>query len=225
MKPKSAVRLTVDVLMTLALLFLTGYQFWGDIAHEWAGAGMFVLFITHHILNIGWYRRVFKGKYITVRTIMLCIDILLLLAMLSLMYSGIAMSRHVFGFLSIRRGLDLARKLHILGAYWGFILMSVHLGLHWNTVIGVIKKQLKIAPSRPRSIMLFIVSAVIAAYGVYVFISRDFAAYMFLQNEFVFLDYNESRLLFYIDYLSLMGLCIFVAHYFLKLLHTAKKRG
>ena len=47
MKPKAKVKIAVDVLMTLGMLFLMGYQFWGDVAHEWAGAGMFVLFILH----------------------------------------------------------------------------------------------------------------------------------------------------------------------------------
>ena len=51
MKPKAILKIAVDVLMTLALLFLMGYQFWGDVAHEWVGAGMFLLFIAHHILN------------------------------------------------------------------------------------------------------------------------------------------------------------------------------
>lgn len=62
MKPTAAVRITVDVLMTLGLLFLMGYQFWGDAAHEWAGAGMFLLFILHHILNRRWYRVLFRGN-------------------------------------------------------------------------------------------------------------------------------------------------------------------
>ena len=39
----------VDAAMTEALLFLMGYKFWGDAAHEWAGAGIFVLFAVHHI--------------------------------------------------------------------------------------------------------------------------------------------------------------------------------
>ena len=53
MKLKAVLKIAVDVLMTGALLFLMGYQFWGDTAHEWVGAGMFLLFIIHHILNRG----------------------------------------------------------------------------------------------------------------------------------------------------------------------------
>ena len=56
MSPKAIFKIMVDVLMTVVLLFLMGYQFWGDVAHEWVGAGMFLLFIVHHILNVNWYK-------------------------------------------------------------------------------------------------------------------------------------------------------------------------
>ena len=36
---KGKIKMAVDVLMTAALLFLTGYQFWGETAHEWVGQG------------------------------------------------------------------------------------------------------------------------------------------------------------------------------------------
>lgn len=224
MKPKAKIKLSADVLMTLALLFLMGYQFWGEAAHEWIGAGMFVLFILHHILNLNWHKRIFRGKYTAMRTVALCVDVLVLLAMLALMYSGIVMSRHAFAFLSVEHGLALARRLHILGAYWGFLLMSLHLGLHWNMLLGMLKKQVKLPVSRARNTALFLASAVIAAYGVYVFISRNFATYLFLQSEFVFLDYSEPKLLFYLDYLALMELCIFAAYYGAKYLRKRRNQ-
>lgn len=223
MKPKLAVKLSVDVLMTLSLLLLMGYQFWGDTAHEWVGAGMFVLFIAHHLLNLNWHKRLFKGRYTPARIAMLCIDLLVLLTMLALMYSGIVLSRHVFAFLPIQSGLALARRLHILGAYWSYILMSLHLGLHWNMILTMAAKPLHLAPSSPRKEAAFLISALIAAYGVSVFIRRDFLTYMLLRTEFVFLDFSEPKLLFYLDYLALMGLCIFLAHYGGKLLKMKKK--
>lgn len=206
-------KITIDILMTLALLFLMGYQFWGETAHEWVGAGMFVLFILHHILNGNWHKRLFQGKYTPMRILLLCVDVLVLLSMLALMYSGIVMSRHVFAFLSIDKGMALARRLHILGAYWGFLLMSLHLGLHWNMILSMIRKKIMPNPSRKRRMAFFLLSVGIAVYGVWVFIKRNFATYLFLKSEFVFFDYNEPKVLFYLDYLALMGLCIFVAHY------------
>ncbi len=213
MKPKIAVKLAVDLLMTVLLLLLMGYQFWGEAVHEWIGAGMIVLFIAHHLLNRNWHKNIFKGKYTALRTVTLCVDVLILISMLAQMYSGIVMSRYVFSFLPI----DLARRLHILGAYWGFLFMSLHLGLHWNMVLGFQKMVRIKKSSKIRSISTFIAGFAIAGYGVWVFISRDFPTYLFLKSEFVFLDYSEPKILFYIDYIALMGLCIFIAHYGLKL--------
>lgn len=225
MKPKSILKFTVDIIMTVLLFFLMGYQFWGETAHEWIGAGMFFLFIAHHILNFSWYRNIFKGRYTEVRIVTLCIDLLVLLAMLAQMYSGIVMSRYVFDFLPINGGMSLARRLHILGAYWGYLLMSLHLGLHWNMILGMFRKAVGIkGKSKSHSIIAFIIGLAIAGYGVWTFIGRDFLTYLFLKSEFVFLDYNEPKILFTIDYLALMGLCIFIAHYGTKLIRKFKQK-
>ncbi len=224
MKPKIAVKLAVDLLMTVLLLLLMGYQFWGEAAHEWIGAGMLVLFITHHLLNRNWHKNIFKGKYTALRTVTLCVDVLILISMLAQMYSGIVMSRYVFSFLPIETGMSLARRLHILGAYWGFLLMSLHLGLHWNMIIGMLRKNIVFFKSSKASKVLSpIIGLAIAGYGIYAFVKRDFFTYLFLKSEFVFLDYSEAKILFYIDYLTLMGLCIFIAHYGSKLLKAKKK--
>lgn len=225
MKPKAVIKLAVDVSMTLALLFLMGYQFWGEAPHEWVGAGMFLLFVAHHLLNGRWHKTLFKGKYSALRTVTLCVDLLLLLAMLAQMYSGIVMSRYVFAFLPGTGGMSLARRLHILGAYWGFLLMSVHLGLHWNMILGMLRKALKIkSKTKSPSMIAFAAGLIISGYGIWVFISRGFPTCLFLKSEFVFLDYSEPKIFFYMDYLALMGLCIFIAHYSTKLMEQLQKR-
>lgn len=218
MKPKLTAKIIIDIFMTLALLFLMGYQLWGDIAHEWVGAGMFLLFIAHHVLNFNWHKNLFKNKYTARRIAVLCIDILVFADMLMMMFSGIVMSRHVFAFLPISGGIMLARRLHIIGSYWGILLMSLHLGMHVKIFNDMIKKRVEIPTPA-----VFVPSLIISAYGVYAFIKRDFPTYMFLRSEFVFLDYNESKILFYLDYISIMVMCIFVGHYFSKLLNNSKQ--
>ena len=183
MKPKMILKIVIDVFMSLALLVLMGYQFWGDAAHEWVGVCMLVLFIAHHVLNFGWYRSLFKGRYTPYRIIQLVINFLILIVMLIQMYSGIVMSREVFAFLPINGGLSLARKLHIIGSYWGFVLMSFHLGLHWNMFIGMAGKTIKNKkPSRARSAVLIVFGALVAAYGLYAFIKRGFIDNMLLKS-------------------------------------------
>lgn len=62
MSARRTVKLAVDVLMTIALLVLSGYQFWGEATHEWAGIGIFILFIAHHILNLKWHKTFSNGN-------------------------------------------------------------------------------------------------------------------------------------------------------------------
>lgn len=224
MKPKTVIRTAADILMTAALIFLMGYHLWGDTLHEWAGTIMLVLFIAHHLLNAHWHKALFKGKYNAVRILTLAVDVLVFISMLAQMYSGIVMSRHVFDFLPVNGGMAQARRLHILGAYWGFIFMSLHIGLHWDMLMGIFRKASGISSgSKLRSRIMFCLGLIIAGYGVWVMKSRDFPTYLFLKSEFVFLDYGEPEILFCIDHITVMGLWIFAAHYAAKLFRKPQK--
>ena len=66
MKPGAAAKMIVDGMMTLGLLFLMGYQLWGESAHEGAGAGMLLLFLAHNFLNRSW-RSMWKTWRATMR--------------------------------------------------------------------------------------------------------------------------------------------------------------
>lgn len=48
---KKKVKMLVDLLMTVLLFFLMARQLTGDAVHERLGAGMFLLWILHHVLN------------------------------------------------------------------------------------------------------------------------------------------------------------------------------
>jgi hypothetical protein len=223
MQPKQQLKTLVDVLMTAGLLFLMGYHFWGDTAHEWVGAGMFVLFILHHILNWRWWKGLVKGRCTPIRVFQLVIDLLVLVAMLGLMVSGVILSRQVFAFLPIQGGTAFARVLHMLSAYWGFVLMAAHLGLHWGMLLGMARRAGKAQHSGGvHSILSMLLGGGIALYGAAALIRRGLPTYLFVQTEFVFLDYGESKLLFYLDYLAIMGTFIFLTHFAAKFLRNAK---
>ena len=215
MKPKARLKVGIDILMTLLLLLLMGYQFFGDAAHEWAGAGMFALFIIHHLLNGSWHKNLLRGKYDAYRMFMLVIDVLLFADMLGLMVSGLMLSNHVFAFLGIHGSMSFARLLHMASSYWGFVLMSLHLGLHWGMILGMARRAVNGGKKSSSAVKLFlsIFGAVTAAYGLTVFIRRGLINYMFIRTQFVFLDFNEPVPLFYIDHLAMMGTFIWLAYY------------
>lgn len=213
MKKKFVFKIAVDMVMTVLLLFLMARQFTGDSAHEWLGASMLILWIAHHILNRSWYSHLFKGKYTPIRILQTVTNFAVLLSMLGLMVSGIILSREVFGFLPVSGGIALARPLHVLSAFWGFVLMALHLGLHWNMILGIIRKAAGPITSKPLRIILRIAAAMIAGYGLYAFLKNQFLSYMFLSSLFVFFDYERPVLLFFTEYMAIMGLFIFLGHY------------
>lgn len=213
MKIKFICKIVIDMIMTILLLCLMARQLTGDSAHEWLGAGMLILWIAHHILNRNWYSHLFKGKYTSARILQLVINFVLLLSMFGLMASGIILSREVFAFLPISGGIALARPLHVLSAFWGFVVMALHLGLHWNMILSIVQKAAGSAASKRTRIILRIAAALVAGYGFYAFLKNRFLSYMFLTSSFVFFDFERPVLLFFVEYVAIMGLFIFLAHY------------
>lgn len=211
MKAKQILKITVDVAMTIALLLLMAYELIGQAAHEWLGIGTFTLFVLHHILNRYWHRGVFKGRHTAMRWMQTTFVVLILLTMCGSMVSGILLSRHALSFLTVSGGV-FARNLHMLSAYWGFVLISLHLGFHWSIVVGMAKK-LVVKPSKFRKYTLRSIALLIAGYGVYAFFKRDVGGYLILANQFAFFDFEEPFLWFLLDYMACMGTCISIGHY------------
>ncbi|BCZ27457.1 membrane protein [Claveliimonas bilis] len=224
MNPKMIVKISVDFVMTILLLFLMGRQITGESAHEWLGAGIFILWIIHHILNFKWHRHLAKGKYTPFRVIQVVVNLLLLLAMIGTMVSAVILSREVFAFLPISGGIALARPMHILCVFWAFVLMALHLGLHWNMILGMIRKACGPVSSKPVKGILRVAGAVIAVYGLYAFVKNQFLSYMFLTAHFVFFDFERPLPLFFTEYIAIMGLFVFLAHYGAKGIQTCTAR-
>lgn len=212
MTKKAILKIVVDVWMSAALLFLMTYNMLGDAFHEWLGAGMLVLFLLHHILNFKWSRAIFRGRYTAYRVLQTVLVLAILLIMLGSLVSGIILSRHVFIFLGIDGGRSFARTLHLVCAYWNLVLLSFHLGLHWNSMMAMAKRASG-KPSAIRTWVLRILAFIVAGYGVVAFVNRDIGSYMTLRTQFVFFDYEDPLFLLLADYLAIMGLFVFMGHY------------
>lgn len=212
MKPKMIMKICVDIGMTIALLLLMTYELIGQAAHEWLGIGMLVLFLTHHILNRKWTGNLLKGSYTPLRIWQTLLVVLVLLCMIGSMVSGIILSRHALSFLPISGGRSFARSLHMVSAYWGFVWMSLHLGLHWSMMMAMARKAFPDA-APVRKWILRILAFAVAGYGVTAFVRREIGSYMFLKIQFVFFDFEEPLIFFLLDYMAVMGLFVFIGHY------------
>lgn len=224
---KVKVKMWIDFLMTVLLILLMAYQVTGQELHEWFGAGMLVLFIVHNILNIQWYRNLFRGTYKLVRIFGTLINFAVLAAILSLGYSGIVMSHHLFAFLPINRGMALARVMHLAGSYWGLVLMSLHLGFHWGTMVGICCRYLGERKLFALTWFSRLFALVVAGFGAWCFVRADIISYLFLKNEFAFFDFEKSSFLVLTECTAMMGLWVFVGYYVTRGIGklTCKKRG
>lgn len=217
MQPKMKVKITVDFMMLVLLVLQMAFMLTGQKVHEWMGAGMFCMFLIHLILNGSWLKNTTKGRYTPYRILQTGINLLVFLCMIGLMVSGIMMSRHVFPFRSIRSGMSFARELHMVSAYWGYMLISAHIGLHGAMFMGMLRKATgSTGKSVVRTAILRLLALLISGYGVAAFIHHNILSYMLLKVQFVFFDFERPVYLFFLEYLAMMGLFAFLAYYLMK---------
>lgn len=224
---KLIVKICIDTGMTVCLLFLMPYSLLSETAHEWIGMAMLVLFISHHILNRKWLLSISKGKYTAYRAVQTVLVIVMFALMVGSMVSGILLSNHIFKWIDISGTYMVARQIHMFCAYWGLVVMSLHLGLHWNIVV-VMAGRLWEHPSVIRKWTARLVAAMIAGYGLYAFYRRQIGDYLLMRMHFVFYDYAEGIFPFLTDYLAVMVCIAFIGYYsglLLKKIYKRKPEG
>ena len=225
MSAKRNIRVAADIIMTMLLPVLMAYSLVGESVHEWLGIVMFLLFTIHQALNRHWYKNLVRGPYPPIRILNMVINLLLVIVMVALPVSGILMAKHTFHFIRFSFGTASARLIHLLASYWGFVLICLHLGLHWNMVLGMARRVMHIKEGLWwRTWLLRIAAAFVAVYGVYAFFVRGFTEYMFLRTQFVFYDFGEPLPSFFTDYLTVMALFVCIGHYMAKGIAGVSKR-
>lgn len=218
MKTKKLIKIIIDSIMLVLLLLLMGYAVFGQEIHEWLGVSAICVFIAHNILNFSYYKTLFKGKYNAVRIIILILNTLLIADIICLAVSGIQMSGFVFSFLNLTGSMMTARQMHLCASYWGFIIMSAHLGLNWSAVFPISKIKNNALKWALRCVVI-----AISGFGIYSFIQQDLIEYLFLRTHFVFFDYEMNTVLFFAEYISMIVLFAAVFYYISKLLKRRRK--
>ena len=216
-------KILVDLLMVTNLFLLMPYALIGEKAHELLGVCMLFLFMTHNLLNYRWYMGLRKGRYSLARWLSTAINLLLLFVMAAMPITGIMMAKHILPSLHLRAGTSTARIIHLMLSHWGYVFAGLHLGFHWNMVVGLLGKSVQ--SSIWKQWALWILAMVVAAYGVYAFVIRGFGSYMLLINRFAFFDYGEPLHRFYFDYLAIMALFVCLGYYTLKLCRQKRQNS
>ena len=132
-------KVIVDGMLIVTLLLSMAYLLIGIDNHEIVGTVFFILFIVHIILNRRWFFSVFKGKYSGMRIFFIGLNFLIFVMMIGLIISGMIFATYTPNFIKIANSIEMARLLHLLTAYWCFVLLSLHLGTNLTPIVNAIK--------------------------------------------------------------------------------------
>ena len=204
-----------EILGSLTAITFDGYEY-GSLIHEWLGISLIVLFFVHLWLNRWWLKTLFKGRYNISRSILTLVNIVLILDVILLTFSGLIMSR-MFEFADTEEFMSFARSAHISASFWGYVIMSFHIGLNWHIFSAMMFKKWK-----PGKILPHIVAVMIMIWGGYAFVRRNIWDYMTLNSQFVYFDFDEPFMYFIADYIAVMVMFACLGHYMVLLLRKYK---
>lgn len=214
-------RIILDIIMTCLFIVLMGYYVTDNTVHEILGTIMFLLFIIHNILNIKWYKNIFKGKHNFQRTFHIIINLLLFIAMLGMMISGIMISSDVFDFLNIKTTM-IGKNLHMISTSWGFVLIAIHVGFHITGIMNKLNTKMK---NSALEYVYYFIIVLLIGFGIYSFISLRLWEEMFLLIHFKFFDYEQNTILFYLKYMVILFTISFVVYIILGLVKKIKNKN
>lgn len=207
-------RWITDLALTAILLLLMGYSLIGVAVHEWLGLAMLALVVLHHVWNRAWYKGLGRGWMSVSRAARTLLTALLLLSVAGSLLSGLVLSQHVLDFLPLEWGQELARTLHLPCAFWSFLLMGLHLGLHWSGVMGQARRIAGLSGlSRARTTILRLLGAATAGCGLLAFFHSGFSDYLFLRTHFLFFPPGQTAVGFLTEHLAILGLFVWIGHY------------
>ena len=116
MRLKRMCKVCIDIAMLVLTILLMASERTGIVLHMFMGVVLFVLFVVHNILNLSWWAGIGKGAYNRIRRMRTIWNIMLVMAFLLVMISGIL----------------YAVGLHRVTALIFFFLVAIHIRVHWE---------------------------------------------------------------------------------------------
>ena len=163
-------KIALDIVMTILFLLLMKVSFVGIALHELIGIGIFFLFAAHKLLNYKWVtgvcKGIAKGKSTSKARFMLVLDAVILLLVTLNVISGVLISQTIFTGIAASN-ITWWSTLHHFAAYSSLVLLSVHIGLHWQMLINIFKKLLGLNTENPvRTLIARAALIIIAIIGI-----------------------------------------------------------
>ena len=213
MAPVLALRLCLDLLAAGLLVFGLSYWWLGDTAHEAAGLAMFLLVSLHQLFNRRWYGRVAKARHNAPSLFNVGVTAILVATMVPLLVTSAMLATFLPDWVS-PAAAGTARQVHVLAAYWAFVVVAVHLGPRWPMIMGIARRLSGITrPSRVRTGVLRLATAAIVACGVWSFSVLQLGIRLTNRVSLEWWNFDEGAVGFFGHCAAAAGLLVAAGHY------------
>lgn len=215
-------RIALDCLAAGLLLFDLSYWWLGNTAHEIAGTAMLLLVIVHNAFNRRWYGTLARNARGRHGLFNVSVTTALLVAMTVLLVTSVLISHALGGVMPAYSGFTVI-QIHTLAAYWLLVVVAIHLGLRWPTIMSVARNLVGIKrPNAIRSGLLRLISTAIALHGVWSSFALGLGTKLAMQMTLDWWNFEESVAFFFVHCMAVTGLYISLTYYGMKLVDRRK---
>lgn len=158
------IKIVLDIIMFISMILLMKTNITGLQLHEILGICLFIIFIIHKIINFKWVKSV--GKNILNKNmkskskIMFFLDLILFVFITLNVITGILVSKFILVSITVNN-IETITILHKFFAWWSLILISIHIGLHWENVVNYFERKFKCLKGNKIFQILFIILYII----------------------------------------------------------------
>ena len=207
MRRHFASKLSLDLAMLGCLLAGLAYPLTGAAAHEIVGLLFFVLCGIHIFINRAWFVRCGRSLRSPHQRGNAVVNLALVALLVVFVASSVFQSQTLFPVFFDDQTLG-TRKIHTTLAWWGFVLIGIHIGMHWNVISAALRTWTGVGVSGPARVLSFFVALALAGYGISVGIARDVPAKLLGLTSFDYWDFETAATEYFLDYAALLATLI-----------------
>lgn len=206
-------RLLLALVAASLLLVSLAYYLTDNVVHEIIGGTMLAVVMAHNLLHRRWYAAIPRTPRHARAWLNLVVTLVLLASMLTLLVTSVLISNTLFAFLSLEANVS-ARQVHVLAAYLVLIVVAIHLGFRWPTVMSAMRQRLRLnTPHVWRTRVLRLFALAIALQGIRSSFELDVGTKLTMQPSMDWWDFEASVAGFFLHAFAVIGLYAAVTHY------------